>query len=281
MQATPFDCIKQHLASRLPSDLLSYVPDKWEKIGDVVTVKFPDELSAYQEMVGKAYAEVLRCKTVLNDVAGITGVYRQPTVEVVYGSVQTETIHLENGVRFKLDPQKIMFSSGNMDERKRMARISHPNETVVDLFAGIGYFSIPMARYSTPKKIIACEINPVAFQYLSTNVVLNHVTKTVFPVFGDNQKTAPRNCADRVLLGCINETHRFLPLALDCLKNHTGILHYHDVFSVEDIPEKPLSHLQKQARRVNRSVGLLSFRNIKSYAPGIAHVVLDVRIGEQ
>jgi len=60
-----------------------------------------------------------------------------------------------------------MFSSGNMDERIRMSMISDKNEVVVDLFAGIGYLLCRMAVYSKPEKIYACEINPVAYDYLA------------------------------------------------------------------------------------------------------------------
>ncbi len=58
-----------------------------------------------------------------------------------------------------------MFSSGNMNERIRMSNISKPNEVVVDLFAGIGYFTLPIAVYSKPKKIYACEKNPISYDF--------------------------------------------------------------------------------------------------------------------
>ena len=280
MRDTPFDSIKKSLSTLLPSDVLSGIPEKWEKIGTVVTLKLSDNLLPYRGVVGKVYAEVLRCTTALRDVGGITGVYREPTTEVLYGSSQTETVHLENGIRYKLDPQRIMFSSGNLGERRRMATISSPGEIVVDLFAGIGYFTLPMAVYSKPKKLFACEMNPVAYEYLCKNVVLNHVTKIVEPLLGDNRKTAPKNCADRVILGYLDETQVFLPVALECLKNQTGVLHYHDKVPDELIPEHPLKQVQAVANTYHRSVTLLAVKKIKSYAPGVSHVVLDVNIGE-
>ena len=133
---------------------MNRLPDKWEKIGTVVTIKLPDELKQHQEIIGKAYREVLDCTTVLNDRGGISGVYRKPVVEVISGDRITETIHIENGIRFKMDPQRIMFSSGNMAERRRMATISNSSETVVDLFAGIGYFTLPIASVQQTKKDI-------------------------------------------------------------------------------------------------------------------------------
>ena len=280
MRTTPFESIKKKLSPVLSSSLMNRLPDKWEKIGTVVTIKLPDELKQHQEIIGTAYREVLRCKTVLNDKGGILGVYRKPIVELLSGDRITETIHTEQGIRFKMDPQRIMFSSGNMTERRRMATISNSRETVVDLFAGIGYFTLPIAVYSKPKKIFACEINPIAYRYLCANIVLNHVTDIIEPLCGDNRKTAPKDCADRVILGYLQEPWSFLTVALECLKNQIGILHYHEVVPCESIPELPLKRIQTAAKNTHRSVELLKINKIKSYAPRIHHVVLDVRITE-
>jgi tRNA wybutosine-synthesizing protein 2 len=280
MRQTPFESIKKTLSLVLPLGVVSHLPDKWEKIGTVVMIKLSDELKQHQEIIGKVYANVLGCTTVLNDVGGISGVYREPFVEVISGSSITETIHTENGIRFKLDPQKIMFSSGNMAERRRMATISNHHETVVDLFAGIGYFTLPMAVYSKPKKVFACEINPLAYRYLCSNVVLNHVTDVVEPLLGDNRKIAPKNCANRVILGYLKEPQVFLSVSLECLRNQSGLLHYHEVVPAESIPKLPLKHIETVAKNYHRSVELLKVNVIKSYAPGVDHVVLDARIVE-
>jgi tRNA wybutosine-synthesizing protein 2 len=278
MTKIPFTQIQQMMSFFLPPDMVSLLPDKWEKIGSVLTIKVPEVLQSYKHHIGKVYAEVLGCTTTLNDVGGISGVYREPVVEVIFGSSMTETIHVENGVRFRLDPQKIMFSSGNMAERRRMATIVAKDETVVDLFAGIGYFSLPMAVHSAPKRIFACEVNPCAFQYLRENVVLNNVCGTVEPLLGDNRMVAPKQCADRVILGYLTDPQRFIGVACECLKDHTGILHYHEVVPVENVPRQPLAHIEQSVELFHRSVKLLKVNKIKSYAPRIVHVVLDVRI---
>lgn len=51
--------------------------------------------------------------------------------------------HRENGITYSFDATKCMFSSGNLSEKLRMSRLDCTNEIVVDLFAGIGYFSLP------------------------------------------------------------------------------------------------------------------------------------------
>lgn len=279
MIETPFNQIKKSLLKEIPMDLVSIIPDKWEKVGDIGIIKLPSSLENYSYKIGESFAEILQCKTILNDVGGITGIYREPKNKVIYGSNDTITIHKENGIRFKLDPQKIMFSSGNMDERIRMATVSNKKETVVDLFAGIGYFTLPMAVYSKPKKIFACELNPVAFNFLCENIVLNDVSNIVEPLKGDNRDVSPKNIADRVVMGYIEETNKFLPIAIKCLKGKTGIIHYHEVCPNESLPDRLLIYINRVAEEFNRKAELIEYRHVKSYAPGISHVVLDVRFG--
>jgi len=280
MAEVPLVTIQNSLLQQLPRDLIKYIPKKWEKIGDILVIKLDKRLNKYKETIGKHYAEALNCKTVLNDTTGISGVFREPNVEHIYGSKETETIHIENRIKYKLDPQRVMFSSGNMDERIRISKISNKKEIIVDLFAGIGYFTLPIAVFSKPKKIFSCEINPISYKFLCENVVLNNVTSIVEPLIGDNIETAPRNIADRVILGFINDTYRYLPFALECLKEKTGVIHYHDVFPEELIPNKPLKIINKIAENNNIEANVLKYRSIKSYAPGINHVVFDIKFGD-
>lgn len=278
MIVTPFEQIKDSLSDKISSDLVGYLPDKWEKIGDTAIIKLHENLEQYHQIIGEVYAKVLNRKSVLCETGGISGEYRQPDVKVIYGSKNCETIHKENGVKYKLDPTKIMFSSGNIDERKRMANISNKEEVVVDLFAGIGYFTLPIAVHSMPKRIYACEKNPTAYDYLCQNIILNNVTSIVEPLKGDNREVAPKNVADRVLLGFFGKTHNFLPTAIECLKKHQGIIHYHDTFSDEKIPDEALKHVNKIVNRYKKKVELLKYKHVKSYAPGISHYVFDIQI---
>ena len=281
MTETPFIQIKKSLLNEIPLNLINKIPEKWEKIGNILTMVLPSIFNEYKKIIGEKYAEVLNCKTVLRDIGGIKGEFRVPNVEVIYGSKNTETVHKENGVKYKLDPQKIMFSSGNMDERIRMANISNRNETVVDLFAGIGYFTLPLAIYSKPKEIIACEKNQIAFNYLNENIILNDVSSIVEPRKGDNREIAPKNFANRVIMGYIEETERFLSIAFDCLQEHSGIIHYHNTFPNHAVPNKPMKIVEEEANKKGCKAELLGYYNVKSYAPGISHYVFDLRIDEK
>jgi len=281
MAPTPINQIKKNLSGNLSINHLNKLPSKWEKIGNVLIISLPSDLLKFKTEIGETYSKILECKTVLNDIGGISGILRKPKREIVYGSSDTITVHKENGVLFKLDPMKVMFSSGNIDERIRMANISNKNETVVDLFAGIGYFSLPMAVYCKPKKIFSCELNPTSYKFLCENIVLNNVSDIIEPIKGDCRVTAPKNIADRVLLGYIFDTKDYLPTAFECLKDNTGIIHYHNKFPDKKVPNIALKDVEAVSKKYSCKYKLLEYRLVKSYAPGISHYVFDFGIDKK
>jgi tRNA wybutosine-synthesizing protein 2 len=207
-------------------------------------------------------------------VGGIKGEYREPVIRTLLGK-DTVATHLENGIRYKFDAAKIMFSSGNIEERLRMADLMCDGETVVDMFAGIGYFSIPLAVYQRPSKVIACELNPVAFRYLTENVALNQVSRIVKPVLGDNRDLAGEGIADRVIMGYVKTTHEHLPAAVRLLKSG-GVIHYHETCPNELLPNRPVQRIQENVKGGRMEV--IRMKEIKSYAPGVTHVVVDAKI---
>lgn len=205
----------------------------------------------------------------------IRGLKREPELEVLLGE-GTETIHRENHCFFKLDVSKIMWSKGNTTERKRIAELVKEGETVVDLFAGIGYFSIPVAVHSKAEKIYSIEINPTAYNYLCQNITLNNVPEKIKPLSGDCRELAPKGVADRVLMGYIGNTHHYLDVALEALKDEGGVIHYH-----ESVPDKlkftrPVDRLKEAAEGFELEI--LNNRIIKKYSPGVYHMVVDAYI---
>jgi len=273
-RVTPYENIVR--AIELPVEKKRYLPRKWELLGDVLLMKIPQELEELKSTVAEAYARGLGAKTVLRDF-GIEGDLRKPKVELLHGS-ETETTHKENGVLFRLDCAKLMFSSGNVDERIRMATIVGEGEVVVDMFAGIGFFSVPIAVHSEPIKIYALEMNPVAFDYLQENITLNHVDNIVKPVLGDNRDFDKKGIADRIVMGYLDETHLFLSKALGILKYEGGVIHYHEKCPNELLETRPVERVKQAVENKGYTMELMEMKNIKSYAPGVSHVVLDVKV---
>ncbi|MEZ5336135.1 MAG: class I SAM-dependent methyltransferase family protein [Methanolobus sp.] len=215
------------------------------------------------------------CNTVVRDL-GISGQYRIPQRELLVGN-NTETINKENGCLFKLDVSKVMFSKGNLHEKKLMSSIGS-NETIVDMFAGIGYFTIPMAVHAKPAKIIAIEINPESYGFLNENIALNHVENMVEALNGDCGEITPTGIADRVLMGYVNTTHHYLKQGIEAIRKEGGILHYHETTPEKLIFTRPIRRIEQAALKAGRKVEITDCRKIKKYSPGVWHVVVDARI---
>jgi tRNA wybutosine-synthesizing protein 2 len=269
---SPYDQVRAILS--FPEDLDVLLPQKWEMFGDVLVLRLPPRLEDAKQEVAKAYSEVLHARTACLERGIIEGVYRTPKVEVIWGD-GTETVHRENRILYKFDVTKVMYSSGNFPEKKRMSELDCRGETVVDMFAGIGYFTLPLAVHAKARRVVACEINPVAFSYLQENVGLNSVGDVVEPVLGDNRDLPGERFADRVLMGYVGTTHEFLPKAFDLVKPG-GVVHYHETCPIDEWPQRPL-------RRIAQAAGGRSFEighkgEVKSFAPSVSHYVVDVRL---
>jgi len=271
-----FPDLAELLGDEISSEERDLLPRGWFILGRVIIVKIDPKIEHLKGEIGKALIEIYpRCSSVLLD-RGIDGKFREPNREVIAGSEETETIHRENGVVFKIDPMRTMFSPGNLKERMRMGRHGR-SETVVDMFAGIGYFTLPMAVHSRPKKIVAIEINPVAHKYLVENVRLNRVEEVVEPVLGDCARLAPKGVADRVVMGYVGTTDQYLDAGIGALRPG-GVLHYHQTVPERLYPCEIEKEVAEAAERAGRPVKIERCARVKKYSPGMLHAVLDVRV---
>lgn len=273
----PRERVRQRLAGVLPEGALASLPRAWERLGRVLVLRLPPELEPWRAEVARAYAEVLRCDAVLRDAGPIRGATREPVRELLWGT-GTETIHTEGGVRFALDAARIMWSKGNVTERQRIPRLVREGEVVVDLFAGIGYFSVPIAAKTRAARVIACEQNPVAFRYLQRNAALNGCGARLEARPGDCREVAPRGAGDRVLMGYTVDTERFLPAALEALRPGGGVLHYHEACPAHLRKEQPWRHVRAACEAAGRTATLQHQRVVKNYAPGMVHAVVDAEV---
>ncbi len=203
----------------------------------------------------------------------VSGDFRTPKVSWVSGQKNPVTIHKENGCLYKLDIQKVMFSKGNVAERGRLPPLVKPGEIIVDMFAGIGYFSIPLGK-SVAGRIYSIELNPVSFRFLKENIRLNKFLGKVIPVLGDCRIVKLPEKADRIVMGYFPGTERFLEAAFRLLKPN-GIIHYHDLFRKADLWEASERILRGHSQKSGFYPIRMEKRVVKQYAPGIFHVVVD------
>jgi tRNA wybutosine-synthesizing protein 2 len=215
-----------------------------------------------------------RIKSVYKYSGPVSGPLRVPKVTYVAGQKSSVTTHRENGCFYRLDIQKVMFSKGNVSERARLPPLVKPGEVIADMFAGIGYFSIPLGKSSPAKKIYSIELNPEAFRFLKENVKLNRLEGKIIPIKGDCRKVKLPEKADRVVMGYFRGTERFLPAAFSFLKPN-GIIHYHETFKREELWEKSERILREYSRRSGFYPIRMEKHVVKQYAPWVFHAVVD------
>ena len=275
-------------------DDLESAPGSWAVIGSVLLVTVPEDCPD-ETAVGEALLElhgeadsVLADEGIAND--GTAGTYREPRTRLLAGSSDTETVHTEHGTQYGLDPTTVMFSPGNQAERARMGDIVGDDEHVFDMFAGIGYFTLPMARAGA--RVTATERNPAAFRYLLENAMLNDVSDRVDAYMTDCRDLAADLAVDRVVMGYYgssdgttagngdgtrtDEAHEFLPDALDALAPG-GVVHYHEATPESRLWERPIERLEQAAEAADRDLEICGKRRVKSHSAGVIHVVVDAR----
>ena len=254
--ASPYDKLRALLPNR--GKLL----DRWELIGDVLVIDTNDV------EVASAYAEVLGARSVIRQIS-INGEMRRVKSEFLWGDPNTETIYKENRLLYKLDPSKIMLSSGNKNERIRMSQVASQDEVCLDMFAGIGYFALPLALHS--KKVFAIEKNPLAFRYLLENIGLNGFDNMV-PILGDCGDVLIPQKVDRVVMGYLN-SRPFLEKALSSISDQ-AVIHYHVLHRTGDMVT-PIKELEEKSSEHGFTFYPLFEKEVKSYSPGMSHIVVD------
>jgi tRNA wybutosine-synthesizing protein 2 len=187
-------------------------------IGSIAVLK-PGLTKEFAEQSARDILKKLpRIKSVYRYSGTVSGQLRLPKVSYVAGQKDPVTIHKENGCLYMLDITKVMFSKGNVLERARLPKLVNPGEVIADMFAGIGYFSIPLGKFSPAKKIYSIELNPVSFHFLKKNIKLNKLRDKVHPILGDCRKARLPEKADRIVMGYLPKTYEFLPAAFRLLK---------------------------------------------------------------
>lgn len=240
---------------------------KYKKIGDILILDSSYTGNDFEELSLKH-----NVKTIMK-IDHIQGTKREPVYKILYGG-ETETVNKENGCLFKLDLSKVMWSKGNNNERLRIAKLVDDGERVIDMFAGIGYFSIPIGVHANASEVISIEINPNSYHFLCENIKLNKLDN-ITPILGDCKDITPNYNADRIIMGYVKTTHHYLKVAIDSL-NEGGILHYHETVPEKLMNTRPIERIMSEAD--GREVELLKINKIKKYAPGVEHVVVDARI---
>ena len=270
------EAVKELYGGSVPGDL----PRRWERFSDVAIMphgSFQGDAWSSEEGFWEAVARALGAKR-LARMGEVSGEFRESGVEMLLGE-DDWVVRRESGVDYGYAMTRCMFSSGNVNERRRMGEVVEEGEVVVDLYAGIGYYTLP-ALVHGGAVVHACEWNPEAVRALRWGLDANGVEGRCTIHEGDNRRTAESlaGTADRAFLGLLPSSEDGLEIAMRVLSPDGGTLHIHGLAPSKDHSSwaegvcatasslRPGSDLSHEMTRV------------KSYAPHWDHVVLDLGV---
>ena len=271
------------LKDKLSPHLLASLPHAIDFVGDIAIIEIPPELEDHKKTIGEAVLKThKRVDTVLAKSGAIEGVYRLREFEVIAGVGKTETVHREHGCIYHVDLVKAYFSPRLSHEHDRVALRVREGETVVDMFAGVGPFSILIAKKHENVRVYAIDVNPDAVEFLRRNVAVNRVEKKVVPILGDARQVVRERfmgIADRVIMNLPERAVEYVDVACEAIRSEGGIIHYYEFTSAPDPLETAKVRLIEAIKRTNREVKeVLLARIVRATAPFTWQVVVDAEI---
>jgi tRNA (guanine37-N1)-methyltransferase len=222
--------LKELLQERLDSTELEKLSSSFDIIGTIAIIKIPESLTSKRKLIADALIEEIRpVKSVFCQVSAIEGDYRLRKLELISGENSPITVYKEHGCTFKVDVINAYFSPRLSTERLRIAKLTEPNEVIVNMFGGVGTFSIIISRYNKSAKVYSIDSNPMATDMCRQNIEINKLTGNVIPVLGDAEQEIHKSLkgvAKRVLMPLPEKARDFVDAAVSSLENGSGMIHY-------------------------------------------------------
>jgi tRNA (guanine37-N1)-methyltransferase len=271
------------LENQLPPHLLASLPRALDIVGDIAIIEIPPELKSHESIIGEAILKTHNnTRTVLAKVGAVSGTYRLRKFDIIAGEPRTETVHKEYGCRYHVDVAKAYFSPRLSHEHMRVASLVQGGETVADFFAGVGPFSVLIAKNHGDARVYAVDVNPEAIKFLKRNISLNRVENRVFPILGNARRVIRdelTGVADRVIMNLPEKGIDFVDAACGAAKSEGGTVHFYGFVRLPDTLENVKLCFSEAVRKAGRKVDSFLFEKaIRETAPYEWQVVLDAKI---
>jgi len=246
-------------------------------IGDLAIVKFSRASSKVKERAGeKILREMRNVRGVFEQEGGIEGEYRLRKLRHLAGERRTTTLHRENGCRFLVDIAKVYYSPRLSTERLAVAMMVRDGERVLNMFAGVGPFSITIARMRSAS-VTSCESNKDAYRLHLENNMMNKVAGMIMTINTDAAALPGKveGRFDRVLMPHPSKADRYIGAALSLVADG-GVIHYYRHLSATDF-EEAKSGIMHELREV-QGLTSVEVRKVREVGPRWLEVVADLQV---
>lgn len=264
---------------QIPDRIKQELPTSYDIIGDIALIKLQKDLDNYKTEIGDALLKTNKNIKTVCLTKPVKGELRTRDIEIIAGENRTTTIHKEYSLKFEIDISKAYFSPRLATERKRVADLVKPGETIVDMFAGVAPFSIVIAKYAKPKIVYALDKNKTAVDYALKNIKMNNVLDKIEIIHADAEKVGKifnkkGIKANRIIMNLPFSAHLFFKYALKIIGN-SCIIYYYDILA-EDKIELRIEKLKKIAEQNKISLVDFNIKKIKTYAPREFYIGIDI-----
>jgi len=272
---------------RLKEELLKVLTKKemkifhyksFDVIGNIIQIMIPKELKKKEKMIGEAFLKCIpNSRVIVKKVSETTGVERVRRVKVIAGEKRTQTIHVENDCKYKLNLNKVFFTGRLSNERLRIIKQVKKNEIVYDLFCGVGPYAIPIAKKC--KKVVANDINEHAIHYLKENLKLNKIKN--ISVYNENANEFTKELVkkegkpSRIIMNLPKTSELFLNAMIKLSEKNT-IIHYYTFWGKDK--KNKLEGIRIAFKKNNKKYKILGIHKCGDYAPGVGRYCVDIKV---
>lgn len=252
----------------------------FDQIGDIIIVRIPDSLVSKKEIIGKTLLEQVKtAKSVFYQSSSVEGEFRTRNLQLLAGEDKTETEYKEFGCRFLVDVEKAFFSPRLSTERDRIANLVQDGETVINMFGGVGMFSIIAAKRKKCT-VYNIDINPIAAKLCEKNIELNKLKGKIISINGDAAQVVEDKImdeGDRTLMLLPERSDEFLNSAIFATKNN-GIIHYYSHIHADEKSNAPTLSEQHYLEITPIKSKILNSKIVRAVGPRYFQTVVDVKI---
>ncbi|HSG84223.1 MAG: class I SAM-dependent methyltransferase family protein [Nitrosopumilus sp.] len=254
----------------------------FDQIGEIIIVRIPDSLLSKKKIIGKVLLEEVKIvRSVFYQASAVEGNFRTRDLEILAGEDNTETEYKEFGCRFRVDVKNAFFSPRLSTERERIANLIQNGETMTNMFAGIGMFSI-MAAKKKKCTVYSLDINPIASKLCETNIGLNKLAGKVISINGDASEIIKNQLidkSDRTLMLLPERSDEFLESAINTTKDG-GIIHYYSHIHADKKTDAGTLSEKHYLSVTPVKSEILDSKIVRAVGPRYYQTVVDVKISK-
>lgn len=272
--------LKKSLENILTSQESQELISSFDQIGDIIIVKIPDSLLTKKKLIGETLLnEVKIAKSVFYQASAVEGDFRTRNLEILAGEDKTETEYKEFGCKFTVDVENAFFSPRLSTERERIANLVQDGEIVVNMFAGVGMFSIMIAKKKRCT-VYSIDINPVATKLCEKNIISNKIAGNIISINGDASRVIQEqleNKSDRTLMLLPERSDEFLESAINATKSG-GIIHYYSHIHADKKSNAGKLSEEHYLQVTPVKSEILGSKIVRAVGPRYYQTVVDVKI---